>query len=154
MKLHHESSHQFTNSEMLNKYIMGGRAVVTLESPQGKKHTYVYAIPRNSDSFPPDIRFVYALHDGVKEFYIGMIEMGRFRLTRNSRFHPDTEIVKGAKYIEDLRTSQVFLDKSPMKIYHEGICARCGRKLTDPKSIERGFGSKCRKKMGSETSCL
>lgn len=154
MKLHHESSHQFTNSEMLNQYIMGGRAVVTLESPQGKKHTYVYATPRNSESFPPDVRFVYALHGGVKEFYIGMIEMGRFRLTRNSRFVSDTEIVKGARYIEDLRSSQAFLDKSPMKIYHEGICSRCGRKLIDPKSIERGFGPKCRRKLGSEISCL
>lgn len=153
MKLHHESSHQFTSSAMLNQYILGGRAVVTLESPQGKKHTYVYAIPRNSESFPPDVRFVYALHDGVKEFYIGMIEMDQFRLTRNSRFLPDTEIVKGARYIEQLRHLQAFMDKSPMKIYHEGICARCGRKLVDPKSIERGFGPKCRKKMESEPSC-
>lgn len=153
MKLHHESSHQFTDSALLNQYIMGGRAVVTLESPEGKKHTYVYAFPRNSESFPPDVRFVYALHGGVKEFYIGMIEMGRFRLTRNSRFLPDTEIVKGAKYIENLRTSQTFLSKSPMKIYHEGICSRCGRKLVDPKSIERGFGPKCRRKIGSGAVC-
>lgn len=153
MKLHHESSHRFTDSSLLNQYIYGGRAVVTLESPSGQKHTYVYAIPKNSESFPPDVRFVYALHDGVKEFYIGMIEMDKFRLTRNSRFLPDTDIVKGAQYIENLRHAQTFLDKSPMKIYHEGICSRCGRKLIDPKSIERGFGPKCRKKVGSGSEC-
>lgn len=117
MKLYPESSHIFTISESLNRYILGGKAIVTLESPGGKQHTYVYAIPRNSESFPDDVRFVYALHDDKKEFYIGMLEQDKFRLTRNSRFLPDTEIVRGAKYIEKLRHSQMFLSNSPMKIY-------------------------------------
>lgn len=147
MKLYPESSHIFTISESLNRYILGGKAIVTLESPGGKQHTYVYAIPRNSESFPDDVRFVYALHDDKKEFYIGMLEQDKFRLTRNSRFLPDTEIVRGAKYIEKLRHSQMFLSNSPMKIYHQGTCARCGRKLLDIKSIERGFGLKCAKKL-------
>lgn len=147
MKLYPESSHEFKDSEVLNNYLMGGRAVVTLESPKGTKHTYIYAIPRNHESFPADVRFVYALHDGIKEFYIGMIEMNVFRLTRNSRFLPDTDIVKGAKYIENMRNNQAFLDKSPMKIYHQGVCARCGRQLTDEKSIKIGFGPKCKKRL-------
>lgn len=29
------------------------------------------------------------------------------------------------------------------EIWHEGVCARCGRKLTDPSSIERGMGLLC-----------
>lgn len=153
MKLYHESAHQFTDSSTLNQYILGGCAVVTLESPNGKKHTYVYKIPHNSTSFPEDIRFVYALHDGMKEFYIGMIELDKFRLTRNSRFLPDTEIVKGALYIENLRHSQIFMSSSPMKIYHEGVCARCGRKLTGAKSIEIGYGRKCRKKVRGDSIC-
>lgn len=143
MKLYHESSHIFTDSENLNRYILGGRAVVTLESPKGKKHTYVYMVPKNSENFPDDVRFIYALHDGKKQFYIGMLEKDVFRLTRNSRFLPDTEIVKGAKYIENMRHNQSFLNDSPMKIYHEGTCARCGRKLLDVRSIKQGFGSKC-----------
>lgn len=147
MKLYPESSHTFTNSKDLNRYILGGNAIVTLESPKGKTHTYVYAIPRNSDNFPDDIRFIYALHNSTKQFYIGMIERDKFRLTYNSRFLPDTEIVKGAKYIENMRHSQLFLSKSPMKIYHLGRCARCGRKLIDTKSIESGFGPKCIKKL-------
>lgn len=151
MKIYHESSYRFTDSNDLNNYIMGGRAVVTLEAPSGIKHTYMYAVPRNSDSFPPDIRFIYALHD-TKELYIGMIEMGKFRLTRNSRFLSDTDIVKGANYIEHMRYSQAFLDKSPMKIYHEGVCARCGRKLQDSKSIKLGFGPKCKKMLKVELS--
>lgn len=152
MQLHHESSHQFTDSQLLNQYILGGRAVLTLESPNGKKHTYMYCIPRNADNFPEDVRFVYALH-GQKEFYLGMIELDTFRLTKHSRFLPDTEIVRGAQYIEGLRHSQKFLSDSPMNIYHEGICARCGRKLSDPKSIKIGFGRRCRKAVRGDATC-
>jgi len=28
-------------------------------------------------------------------------------------------------------------------VFHEGRCARCGRKLTTPESIESGFGPEC-----------
>lgn len=145
MKMYHESACEFKDSTLLNNYILGGRGVVTLESPSGQKHTYVYATPKNSESFPEDVRFVYALHDGIKELYIGMIELDMFRLTRHSRFLPDTDIVKGARYIENLRHSQNFMSRSPMKIYHEGICARCGRQLKDSKSIQLGFGRRCKK---------
>jgi hypothetical protein len=155
MKLYPESAHTFESSEDLNRYLLGGKAVVTLEAPTGKSHTYVYARPKNYESFPEDVRFVYALHDQSKEFYIGMIEMDRFRLTRNSRFLPDTEIVRGAYYIESMRHHQYFLETSPMKIYHEGTCARCGRQLLDEKSRKIGFGPKCKKKLveqrGEET---
>jgi hypothetical protein len=30
-----------------------------------------------------------------------------------------------------------------IKVYHEGKCGYCGRKLTVPESIESGFGPKC-----------
>lgn len=154
MKLYPNSSHEFTDSKILNDYLLGGNAVVVLEAPSGKKHTYKYSRPKNADSFPDDVRFVYALHDQVKELYIGMIELDKFRLTKHSRFLTDTEIVKGANYIENLRHNQEFMDKSPMKIYHMGTCSRCGRELTDEKSIMRGFGPKCYRRLrGDAKQC-
>lgn len=30
-----------------------------------------------------------------------------------------------------------------VEIWHEGTCCKCGRKLTDPDSIERGLGPEC-----------
>ena len=145
-----EELNVFTDSNILNTYLYGGDAVVTLESPSGTKHTYVYSKPKDSDSFPIDTRFVYCLH-GTKRFYLGMIDQDRFRLTRNSRFTEDTDIVKGAKYIENLRKNQVFLDSSPMKIYHNFRCARCHRLLTDEKAIKLGYGKKCYKKLLNQT---
>lgn len=35
---------------------------------------------------------------------------------------------------------------STAEFWHEGKCARCGRKLTTPESIETGFGPECIKK--------
>lgn len=32
--------------------------------------------------------------------------------------------------------------------WHEGVCGRCGRRLTVPESIEMGFGPDCLEKMG------
>lgn len=34
-----------------------------------------------------------------------------------------------------------------IEIWHEGYCARCGRLLTVPESIEAGFGPECIKKV-------
>lgn len=144
----YQETNQFKDTFDLDNYLLAGNAVITLESPSGKHHTYLYSKPKNAEVFPDDVRFVYALHNGKKQFYLGMIEMDKFRLTRNSRFDYDTEIVKGAFYIEKLRLYPGFIDKSPMRVYHQGRCGKCGRVLTDPKSIKCGIGPHCRKKLG------
>ena len=149
-----EYSAIFTSQEHLYEYLYGGQAVVTLESPSGVQHTYSYEVPINRNSFPDDVRFVYAVHfedDDLhsreyKKFYLGMIENDDFRMTRNSRFNYNSPIMKGAFYIEKMRKSQEFLNRSPMTIYHNGTCGMCRSKLTASKSLMRGFGRTCYKK--------
>lgn len=141
----------FTDSNILNIYLYGGYATVTLEAPSGNSHTYMYLKPRDTEAFPPDVRFVYCLHDGTTKFYLGMLEQDRFRLTKNSRFQEDTDIVKGARYIEKLRKNQNILSRTPMKIYHNCRCGKCNRLLTDEKYIHIGFGKKCYKKLQEQT---
>ena len=149
-----EYSTTFTSQENLYQYLYGGQAIVTLESPSGVKHTYSYEAPINRNSFPDDVRFVYAVHfedDDLhsreyKKFYLGMIENDDFRMTRNSRFTYNSPIMKGAFYIEKMRKSQEFLAQSSMSIYHNGTCGMCGSKITAGKSLMRGFGRTCYKK--------
>lgn len=136
---------QITDSDVIKQYILGGKGIVTLEAPSGNSHTYAFFKPRNGSEFPEDIRFVYAVHEKKKLFYIGMIEQGRLRLTRNSRFLADTEIVKGAFYIMKMANNPLL--RTPMKLYHEGVCCRCGRPLTDEKSLKYGIGRSCRNKL-------
>lgn len=143
IRLNEEYRHQMTDNSIICRYINGGRGVVTLEAPSGKSHTYMFRKPINSSEFPEDVVFVYAVHDKEKLFYIGMIEDRYFRLTRNSRFLEDTEIVKGAKYIMRMAYIPHHAEQSSMKLYHEGICCRCGRPLTTEKSVDAGVGKKC-----------
>ena len=143
--MYHEHSCKLQGAETIRNYIFGGRGVVTLKSPTGVHHSYIFKKPRNEDQFPDDVYFVYALHNGDKLFYVGMIENCRFRLTRSSRFLNDTDIVKGARYIMKM----AFIENlnTQMELYHEGVCSVCGRPLTNPKSIETGIGPRCRRRL-------
>lgn len=137
-----DSRLQLTDSSMLHGYIYGGNAELTMVGPAGTAHTYIISKPRNSDDFPPDIRFVYVVHE-EKKFYLGMIENNKFRCTAHSRFDESSETVKGAKYLMNLAKNQPLFDITPMKLYQSGRCARCGRKLSSDKALSRGFGKKC-----------
>lgn len=133
---------KITDSQMLHEYIYGGRAELTLIGPAGTAHNYLFAEPRNSDDFPPDIRFVYVLHED-KKFYLGMLDQDVFRCTSHSRFDETAETVKGAKYIARLANNQLMLNTTQMRLYQSGRCARCGRLLDSEDAIKRGFGKKC-----------
>lgn len=133
---------KITDSSMLHEYIYGGNAQLTLVGPAGTAHTYLFARPRNADDFPPDIRFVYVIHED-KKFYLGMIEKDVFRCTSHSRFEESAETVKGARYIVRLANNQLLLNVTPMKLYQSGKCARCGRALDSTEGLKHGFGKKC-----------
>ena len=144
MNTYPEYRSEMKDPQLISKYILGGSGMLTLESPTGKHHTYFFKKPREINTFPEDTVFVYALHEKTKLFYVGMIERGRFRLTHCSRFLNDTEIVRGARFIEKMSHKKF---DTPMKLYHEGMCCRCGRKLTNPDSIKEGIGKRCKHKM-------
>ena len=137
-------STKLCTSELIYRFIHGGKGVCTLEAPFGVKHTYAFMKPMDCEAFPDDVVFVYAVHE-EKRFYIGMIEQNKFRLTRNSRFLPDNEITKGAAYIARMAVESDLTQRTPMMLYHNGRCARCGRLLTDDGALKVGFGKKCLK---------
>lgn len=145
LTLNSESRCRMLDQDIIHRYIHGGRGIVTLEAPSGKSHMYAFYRPKNDSIFPEDIIFVYAVHDRCKLYYIGMLGGDCFRLTHNSRYLSDTEIVKGAKYIVNMSNVVGFAQRSKMKLFHEGVCCRCGRALKTEKSLQQGIGSKCLK---------
>lgn len=123
------------------RYIHSNNGVLTLTDPSETiSHSYLFKIPKSG--FPSDVCFAYCVHED-KLFYLGMAEMGKFRLTKNSRFDKDTEIVKGAAYIVKMAYNDNLAKMSPMILTHSGRCAKCGRKLTSEFGIKHGFGRKC-----------
>ena len=147
IRVYPEFSKRITDKQILTEYIHGGRGIVKLQAPSGNHHYYMFQKPSSNACFPEDVVFVYAVHDFQKKFYLGMIEQNQFRLTKSSRFLPDTDIVRGAFFIMNSSKSQKLLDTTPMKIYHMGMCGRCGRALEAAESVHLGFGPKCRKRL-------
>lgn len=137
---------------VLRNYCLGGRGIVTLENPEtGKHHTYEFRRPNNPEKFAYDTLFIYVLVKECTWMYLGMFNHSNncFKLTRSSKFGNSSKLVKGARYIVNKITNGSKKSVEPMKFYHEGVCAICGRKLTTPKSIQNGIGPRCKKVLDS-----
>jgi len=139
-----ESSH-ILKGENIRNYVEGGHAVVTLKSPTGKHYTYAFNKPTDG-KYTPDKRFV-KVHYNNEWVYLGMYYNSHYQSCFKKSDHclfPDfDEVIKGVKYIIKMCNTPNLV--TPMELYHEGVCCRCGRRLTDPKFIERGIGPKCAK---------
>lgn len=141
------------------QYILGGRAVVTLSQKDldGEKHR-TYFIRETPDSkergsfgnvsslaggtWIETLKFFVKVLVVDSYMYIGMLELKNgdliFRITAKS--YRDVKAINGFKWLLK-HLEQDFVEK--VRLYHEGICSRCGRGLTNPDSIERGIGPIC-----------
>lgn len=145
MELNPSMSHELVKQKSIVKYIMGGHGVVTLKSHTGIHHTYEFKAPKNRKE-GDDTMFVKTLIAGSEWVYVGMYRNKNFHLTKASKFSLQSPIVKGIYFIMKLMFKPGFTDER-MHLYHEGICSRCGRPLTNPESIEFGIGPVCRELM-------
>lgn len=142
MNLNPRMSHELIGADRITKYIMGGNGVVTLRSCTGVHHTYWFAAPENRKE-DDDRMFVKTLVNNGEWVYVGMYKDKNFHLTTASKFSLQSPIVKGVFFILKLMFKPDYSDER-MHLYHEGICSRCGRPLTNPESIEIGIGPICR----------
>lgn len=138
------SAHRLEGSKAIKDYCMGGNAIVTMTSPSKVHYTYYIRAPWQEDKneFNSDVRFVYCLGNEGKWLYVGgLYKNGTlFRKTKNSTVDVKSPCYKGAEYLTKMMNHDF---ETPMVVQHEGCCSRCGRRLTDPISIERGIGPTC-----------
>jgi hypothetical protein len=129
-----------TDASDAHQFITGGRARFTLVSkPTGKRYTYRVAKAKDKD----DMFFASMLVGKNNEHdyeYIGFTKNGT-ALIPGRKGNPSHPAFLGL----DWALRQFAVGKMPeqLEIWHEGRCARCGRALTDPASIEAGFGPEC-----------
>ena len=136
-----ERSHELIGQKAIYDYLTGGHGVVTLlSSVTGIHHTYAFLSPKYRKP-GEDTLFIYTIV-GNESIYVGMYKNKQFRLTAKSRFKADSAIVKGVAFIMKLMHRDDFHDDR-MVLYHEGVCSRCGRPLTNPASIQLGIGPIC-----------
>jgi hypothetical protein len=121
------------------EFVTAGKAVFTiLNEKTGRRFTYRVKKHKKSP-----IYFVSVLSgpDNTSNYsYIGTIfNEEDFRLTRNSKAGPEApSVIAFTWFMRHIRRLPPAL-----KVYHENRCARCGRALTTPESVQRGFGPEC-----------
>lgn len=141
MTLNTIMSHELVGTENIYRYMTGGHAVVTLQSDSGVHRTYMFKAPNNRRK-GEDTLFVSTLVNGNEWVYVGMYKNKDFHLTKASKFGRESAVVKGVAFILRLMLKEGFHNEH-MHLYHEGICCRCGRPLTNPDSIAIGIGPVC-----------
>lgn len=143
----------------VKEFFVAGRAVFTIEVPlefqknfRTNSH-YTYKILRKEakNGFPESY-FVYLLSgpDNIKNYsYVGKFnpDSGRLLLTEKSKVSDDCWSVRlfrrcMARVFEERSD---IIEQSGFNVHHEGMCGKCGRKLTVPESIRSGLGPICSK---------
>lgn len=139
---------RLTNEKKIERYILQGNSVVTLQS--GKtgvwytlrvtvtptdKHAYKVEALRGSDN-TSDWHYIGIYYSDTRYFYVGTPYN-----TRDQRSWPGS--LRAAKYFFDQLPSSI---PANLYVYGENLCRLCGRRLTTPESIERGCGPECYKR--------
>ncbi len=97
---------------------------------------------------PTDITYFVNLLRGPSNetafAYMGVLRRpGRFNLTSASRVGRQSPSFRALLWMLDAMTCGRDVLGKQLEVWHEGRCARCGRKLTVPDSVAAGFGPEC-----------
>lgn len=144
---------QLSNPEALGRYLLAGRAVITLRSKTtgehrtlriGRKRERVDQPQLGADD-PLFFRAVYAPEDAREDKYLGCVTGRGWFTTKNAATAANAaEYVRVAKWVgQHVAAGQLDKVLEQAEVWHEGVCGRCGRRLTVPESIETGFGPEC-----------
>lgn len=140
---------QLQNVQDITNFTFGGNATITLESLKSGKHfTFKVRQAKKDDSKSPFFVSVLSGPDNHANYsYVGVITSDKkeFKLTQKSKVSSDALSYKAFNFFfVQLISGKIHND---LKIYHSGKCGRCGKKLTDPRSIENGLGPECSKRV-------
>lgn len=135
-------------------FVLAGNAIITLQSVKTNTHFTYKVVKADAEKSAlrgydnqGDTYFVKLLTEGSADegtfTYMGMIKGGQFRLTRASRVTQDSPCVKAFAWFFSLPSLP-----ETLAVSHAGRCGRCGRTLTEPESIESGYGPDCRALLG------
>ena len=133
---------QITNPENIKRFITGGKATFTVTSKKtGARFTYRVRTA-NEDQGTFFVSVLTGSNNEENYSYAGMFSPDReFWRTQNSKIGEDAKSVLAFGWlIKALKADSI----ESLEFHHAGRCARCNRLLTDPESIESGFGPVCR----------
>ena len=121
-------------TENITDFIFAGKAIFTLKSLKTGKH-YTYKVSKGTKYFFVSVRYGDEWTD-----------IGSFRKT-DMRAFPTWGTSTFSPSMKALSWFLNHIDSDQIEFYHMGKCAACGRALTNPESIETGFGPICAEKI-------
>ena len=133
-------------------FMLAGNSIFTVKNVKtGNRFTYKVerADPR-SGQYPDSVIYFVSVLNGLANtnsfYYLGIIRNEDYIHGRKSRISRKAQSNLVFQWLFDN------IDNLPkiVEFWHEGLCGRCGRKLTVPESIECGFGLDCIRKMSAE----
>lgn len=130
--------------EQIARYVTGGKAIFTIQSTKIDKR-YTYKVRQDKSNYERFLVDILYGPDNCNDYRL----MGYFYTDNFTLRTPKREIVSSADnryrmfmyFLQFLCTEEALPDTC--KFYPSGRCARCGRLLTTPESIESGFGPEC-----------
>lgn len=146
--LNKEKIYQMNSVEDIKRFLISGKAILTLESKRtGRWFTYKIKQAKKDDEKSPFFVSVLTGNDNETAYtYMGTIFQNdgklSFTLTKNSKIGEDALSYKAFNFFFKLMLAGKLHED--IVVYHRGICGRCGRTLTVPESLVWGLGPECR----------
>lgn len=142
------------------QFILAGNAIFNCTNTNTQQG-YTYKVTKSKDNdciYFVSIRIDNPNTESYNQYeykYIGLLKLDtnnnnqpQYIYSSKSELSKDSTGVKGFDYIIKHLINNTLPDV--YKITHRGKCGRCGRSLTDEKSILLGLGSECVKIMNKE----
>ena len=146
-----EYKHQLTDVNNIKKFILAGKAIFTLESTRtGNWFTYKVNKKEFKNRETGEVEKIYyfvSILRGPRNdsdyTYLGIINPKFYvNTTSKSKISNDSISFKALHFfVSYLRKGELH---DEINFYHEGVCGKCGRKLTTPSSVSVGLGPICR----------
>lgn len=127
------------------RFVLAGKACFTIDN--GKGTHFTYKVIKTKGDNPVFFVMVLSGPDNNAHYsYLGLLtpETGEVKATKKSRITEDAPSFKVIRWAIAVLWGSGKIPKG-YSFLHEGKCCRCGRKLTDPESINLGTGPECRK---------
>ena len=132
----------------LEQFALAGKATFTAVSKATNKRFTFKVTAFDEPRFFTHAIFVMSGPDNESSYsYMACMTRDReIKWTQKSRVSQDALSAKAFKWIWKHRNSPDIHEK--VEIMHAGKCCCCGRKLTEPESIQTGIGPICRQRKG------
>jgi hypothetical protein len=137
-------------SNQVSEFVLAGTAIFTIVNPiTGNRFTYkvTQRTDGNGQKSPHFVSVLAGTDNNSSYKYMGFIKSSTYFIHggRKAKISDQAQSFKAFAWFW-----KNIANPSPIEVYHEGKCGRCGRRLTVPESIVSGYGPECLSVIGAE----